>query len=399
MTVTPRPWPSLSAAVMTHPRRLRHARALVERHPELDLRLVVDPEPEGPPTALRSASAAWGAVDADASHHLVVQDDVTLSAGFLPRVLAAVRSQPEGALSLFTHWGSHLSYAVRLAALGGLSWTGAIGTYLPTVALVLPAEVARAVAGRLAGAGTRHDDVAMRRVLADLGVPAYVAVRNLVQDNDLPSLVGHAAHGVRRAACFLTPDPRAAGSRGPEPDADVWTSDGPEPDADVWTGASLRPRLLPYVDAVTGRARCCRWDEADRMRGSRTPIDRELADFGCPPHLLRDSLAEHLARTAPEGRQLRDIDPDPLLAVWSAAHLLGVATTVHPAMRASDRAIPRAGGTAGAALGTLGPGALRLQVPMERLRAARTALAELVHTGVRAGRARALSAARDHTWR
>ncbi|WP_406191647.1 hypothetical protein [Streptomyces griseus] len=345
--------PRLSAVVMTHPDRIDHARALVRAHPELGLRVVVDPDPAGPPTALRTARLAWSAVAAGATHHLVIQDDVTLCPDFLPHLLAAVRSRPEGALSFFTHWGSHLSYAVRLAALEDLSWTEAVGTYLPTVALLMPAQAAAVVAAGIGEAGTRHDDVAVRRVLGANGVPAYVSVRGLVQERGLPSLVGHGGHGLRHNVCFPPPGAPAA-----------------------WGSAALRPSLLPYFDAADGRIRACRWDEADRMRGRRTDLAAELTDSGFPPELLHDSLRSHLARRDVRTGLEPALDRTTLHRLWSVAHLLGAVTS---------GPLRDLGPEAEAALDTLGMGALRLRVPMERLNVLRPALSDLVRAGVRAG--------------
>src|SRR4051794_21448311 len=96
----------LSAVVMTHPRRLAAARALAARHPDLDLRLVVDPRPDAPPNALRTARAAWKAVAAGATHHLVVQDDMLLADGIGALLTRAATALPGQVLSLFTEWGS-----------------------------------------------------------------------------------------------------------------------------------------------------------------------------------------------------------------------------------------------------------------------------------------------------
>src|SRR5258706_7233679 len=95
----------LSAAVMTHPRRLEAARALRARHPDLNLQLVVDPRPDEPPNALRTARAAWRAVGAGATHHLVVQDDMLLVDGIGALLQQAAAELPTQVLSLFTEWG------------------------------------------------------------------------------------------------------------------------------------------------------------------------------------------------------------------------------------------------------------------------------------------------------
>src|SRR5581483_4321990 len=122
------------------------AQALRRRHPELDLRIIVDPDPGGTPNALRTARAAWRAVRPGATHHLVVQDDMLLVDGFAKHVRAAAEAMPHELLCFFSEWGSRTSHAVRLAALAGASWTPVLDPYVPTAAHLLPASVAQLVA-------------------------------------------------------------------------------------------------------------------------------------------------------------------------------------------------------------------------------------------------------------
>ena len=133
----------LSAVVMTHPRRRAAAEALRDLHPDLDLGIVVDPDPDGPPDALRTARLAWSAVRDDATHHLVVQDDMRLIDGFAAHAARAAAAMPGQVLCFFTEWGSRTSHALRLATLEGASWVPVIDPYVPTTALLLPAEVAQ----------------------------------------------------------------------------------------------------------------------------------------------------------------------------------------------------------------------------------------------------------------
>ncbi|GIH05754.1 hypothetical protein Rhe02_38210 [Rhizocola hellebori] len=190
----------LSAAVMTHPSRLPAAQALCDLHPELGLRIVVDPLPTGPPSAARAAVRAWAAVDPDATHHLVLQDDVLLGESFAERLLAAIAQRPGDAICLFTEWACTTSYAVRLAAWLGHRWVEVCDPYLPTVASVLPAHVAR-VAGNLHPV-IPQDDVLLSELLQRLDIRAFAVVPNMAQHDTKPSLTGNHSMGLRLAACF-----------------------------------------------------------------------------------------------------------------------------------------------------------------------------------------------------
>ncbi|WP_218922737.1 hypothetical protein [Streptomyces vietnamensis] len=108
----------LSSAVMTHPVRLAQAKELVARL-GLD-HLVVDPDPDGPPSALRTALLAWAAADPGAGHHLVVQDDVDAPAELLEIVARAAARFPDEALVHYTNRHARNGAAARLAALDGV---------------------------------------------------------------------------------------------------------------------------------------------------------------------------------------------------------------------------------------------------------------------------------------
>ncbi|MBR7836072.1 hypothetical protein KDL01_22540 [Actinospica durhamensis] len=204
----------LSAAVMTHPSRLAEAERLLAALADLEPAMVIDPDPAGPPSSLRTARHAWAAVAPDATHHLVLQDDAWPAAGFARQARDAAARRPGHAISLFTHWGSRTSFAVRLAALIGHGWAEVIDGYTPTVGLILPAAAARAFAG-LGEARTAKDDVEMRGFLLRRAIPSCVIVPNLVEHLGTDSLVGNDRLGPRRSAC-----PPAEGLRpyGPGPD-------------------------------------------------------------------------------------------------------------------------------------------------------------------------------------
>jgi hypothetical protein len=193
----------LGGAVMSHPRRRETAERLLARAGDWPLRLALDPQPDGPPTSLRTAVRAWSAVAAEHTHQLVLQDDAIPAPGFFERVQDVVEAVPDAAIALFTSWSSRNGAAVRLGALRDASFVRATDEYTPTVALVLPADIARGYAGYAAAYGEGwSDDVTMLRYLRSCGVPCYLSVPNLVEHDDVPSVASNDAHGLRRAACY-----------------------------------------------------------------------------------------------------------------------------------------------------------------------------------------------------
>ena len=80
----------LSGAVMTHPKRRAAAERLARSAPPGALQVVMDPDPAGKPSVLRTALCAWEAIEDGATHHLVVQDDMILSDTFYARARAAI---------------------------------------------------------------------------------------------------------------------------------------------------------------------------------------------------------------------------------------------------------------------------------------------------------------------
>ena len=357
--------PRLSFAVMTHPSRLAHAESLVESHPELDAQIVTDPDPDAPPSSVRTARLAWAAADTASTHHVVLQEDIALTPDFLATLRLAVQSHPDAALSLFTHWGSHLSYAARLAALGGLNWAESVGTYTPTVALVLPTAVAKETAWALHEADTRHDDVAIRRHLLKIGTECLLTVPGLVEHLNLPSISGNESHGIRKSACFME-----------EPGL-----------IDGWGSRVFRPVMLPYIDKTTGRLECHLWEVQHRERPRQTDPTAELERHGFGPEAIWRSLARiwpHAGMDAPT--QGSAISAEHVLTVWTAAHLLGIAAgrcygATDPA--AIELAITRP--TAHAALSTMAQGALRNQISADAMERAREKLLALVVQGVNSG--------------
>ncbi|MFI6599983.1 NAD-dependent epimerase/dehydratase family protein [Nonomuraea sp. NPDC050536] len=194
----------LTGAVMAHPKRREAAARLAGDV----LDVVTDPDPGGRPSAFRTSLLAWSSVPEEATHHVLLHDDMVLSSGFFERAERAAAALPYAALALFAFWNSRNGAAVRMGALAGARWVPGASEYTPVAALLLPREVA---AGYVAWARERGDtwpdDVLMGRYLRQAGVPVYVAVPSLAEHEDLASLVDNDFQGLRRSPCFVADDP------------------------------------------------------------------------------------------------------------------------------------------------------------------------------------------------
>ncbi|UUV29018.1 hypothetical protein NQK81_30140 [Amycolatopsis roodepoortensis] len=199
-------------AVMAHPRRRAEAEALARLDPAGATRVVLDPDPDGPPTAARTTRLAWSGVPDDATHFLVLQDDVRLADGFFEHARKAAGRLPGDAIAFYANWNSRNGAAVRMAAAAGADWATGVNEYAPCVALMLPAEIARGYAGYAVRDGDRWPcDVLMFRYLKAVGTPIRIAVPNTVEHSGLPSVAGNDAHGLRRSACFSAVAPATVG--------------------------------------------------------------------------------------------------------------------------------------------------------------------------------------------
>lgn len=322
---------SLSAAVMTHPRRLDAARRLAKQLPELDPQVVVDPDPTG--NTLETSRLAWSAVADHATHHLVLQDDVLPCDGFETRVVNAIADQPEASLSFFTDWGNRSANLSRIAAMRDSRWSEIVDIFVPTQALVLPAAVARAFAGYRADDDT-PDDVALYDHSRTL--PRYVHVTNYVDHDDVPSLVGNNDLGSRRSACF-TPDPR---------------------DLPVGDGVTAGLTIIPTPSWGTTKADVTlRRDPADGVWFG-VSAQRILLHHGLDKAMLDKSFDDARHAMADQARESLDAW---LRQLWLTAVTKGVA-----AASGGHQATTRTP-TARLALSTLAPGILRLYVDAARL--------------------------------
>ncbi|WP_413798165.1 hypothetical protein [Streptomyces iranensis] len=353
----------LSGAVMVHPRRMQAALELVRSARRGFLDIVLDPEPEAP-VSLRTAMRAWASVPRWATHHLVLEDDAQLPAGFAEQAEQAATAAPDDAIAFYSNWNARNGGAVRLGALTGARWVTAAAEYTPTVALMLPADIAEGFAPYARRHGDEWpDDVVMARYLSHAGVRALIAVPNLVQHGDLPSLSGNDFHGLRLAAC-LAPDP------------------GDRP----WCLADLvEPEVVPYFEF--GVAQCqISYPGQDRRLTVGT---RRFA-----PYLGIDT-----ARCSADLVQALTTDPGPADAIssalpsktveelWNAAYVLGFLGQRHSGTDDAEKQIAtwRSDPLVDSALHTLGPGGLCTSFAGHDLFRLSGPLRELTWRGVCAG--------------
>lgn len=179
------PGPLISAALMLHPARQDRVADIARGCAPIPLRIATDPEPAGTPSPLRTAKLAWAAAGDEATHHLVLQDDVELAPGFAGQVRRLVARWPDHAIALYVNWNSpYNSYRVRCAAMAGRPWAPlAPWEWIPTLGLVLPARHARGVAAhmRTLPDSYKSDDWAVAEYCMQHGVPAIAAVPHLLE--------------------------------------------------------------------------------------------------------------------------------------------------------------------------------------------------------------------------
>lgn len=351
----------LTGAVITHPRRLSAARALADSAPPGFLDLVQDPDPHGPATGLRTSIRAWSQIPDGATHHLVLEDDARLGPGFREQAERAAAAAPDAALVLYNGWGARNGAVLRLAALAGARWAAPVAEYTANVALILPAAVGAGF-GDFARAhgGTWPDDVILARYLDSVGVRTLMPVPNMVQHGELPSISGNELHGLRLSACYAPP---------PQ-DAD-WSAD-----------RLFEPEIVPFFKF--GVAQCsirhaASGPEAPGPGWLTVSADRAAARLGLDPD--RCAMEFDSALAEPPGRALAGRLPGGKLAAhWRTGYALGLLAARHrsPAQWPGDP-------LAAAAVDTLGPGGLSMELTAGRVRELQAPLRELAWAAIEAG--------------
>ncbi|MFE6235992.1 hypothetical protein [Cellulosimicrobium sp. NPDC057862] len=327
------PEPVLSVVVMHHPAR-GDVSDLVAACAPLDVRVVEDPEPDGPPSPLRTAKRAWAAVAPGATHHLVLQDDVTPVPGFAELVLRAVRARDRHAVALYSNWNSpRNAYLVRAAAAAGQAWAP-LGhdEWVPTLGLVLPADGALRLAAHLAALpdDERDDDEAVVTFCAREGYPVVATLPHLLEHGDGPSLAGNDAHGARHATV----------PAGDAVDPDAWDRPGLDREP------SRSPSTLRPVAVTLERSRCT-------LRVLRPGVGEPLEHpfgwgwdawswwLGVDPATVARDVSVLVAGASPElGRVSRDALGELGAACWLLGH--DVARTAWPPPAGPDAPAHRA---------------------------------------------------------
>jgi hypothetical protein len=300
---------SLSVAVMTHPRRRDHAQKLAAALHPYPVDIVLDPAPDGPPESLRTAARAWAAAG-DATHHLVVQDDIVVTDGFIGHVLRDVVEFPEAALAYFAHWSCLNGAAVRLGALLGVRWVEAIPEWTPCLALVLSRRLALGFAefGLSYDREPRRDDNVMQLYLTSKGAPTYLSIPCLVNHSPLPSLLGHDPRGARKAACF----PKDPYERPPHRSGDP-------------------PLTFSAIPFISDRRALCSLPKPtpnNHLRRIRIDSASYLTSLGVPMHRVRAELHSALSQLDHETqRTAASLGEQTLWQLWLTTYTMGCTAT------------------------------------------------------------------------
>ncbi|MFJ9696147.1 hypothetical protein [Kitasatospora sp. NPDC101183] len=280
--------PRVSASVMTHPVRRPQAEELAAW---LGVgNLAVDPAPDAGPSALRTALVAWGQAAPDATHHLMVQDDVAAPAALLDLVTRAAARFPEDALVFYTNWHARNGALSRLAALAGAAWVrGVPQEFTPTLAVCLPVDMAaryREFGGR---SSDRHDDEVLSAFLRPGGRMALLAVPNVAEHTGTSSINGHASQGVRKAACPVD-----------EATARPLLADGPVLERPDWLPYMRNGEGFLQLSWGTGPSAHVPWREALAQTGLTEEALRELEASHRPAGAVREVADAFGARYAEE---------------------------------------------------------------------------------------------------
>jgi hypothetical protein len=361
----------VSTVVMAHPNRRHQAEQLRRRHPELDIQIVLDPEPDARPATLRTAKLAWSTVRQDATHQLVLQEDVQLCDGFVAAMHQALQVAPEGAIAFFANWVMSTSQAVRLAAFTGASWTPVADGWVPTQALAIPAPLARQFAGFAGQFGAdKPDNRAMFEFLQLHGLKTYVSVPNLVEHRPAQSLLlNDLFYGIRNATAFP-----------------LGRDLGPEP----FTETVAAPPAVAHLGLGDFEA-LCHYEPLGRSERSTMNINEVLLPNGMTTSEIEEAFASDLdyhPETVATG-----FGPSMLFQFWLTMFTQGIIARGMLEKEGVDDfdAQLQASPWAEIALASFAAGALRKTCPRETILPTAAKLTPLCISGMRAG-----FAATDH---
>ncbi|MCM0640389.1 hypothetical protein [Cellulomonas wangsupingiae] len=291
----------VSAAVMDNDRldtRLPH---ILERLAPLDPVVVAD---RGDPW--RTSREAWSSIAPDATHHLVVQNDVRLAPDLLDAIAVLMAAHPDAGFAFYAQWDTNCAFRVRMGALGGDAVVEASARdWVPAQGLLLPRSACETLAG-LPPDADRDDDEVLARVLFYAVEPVRLglSVPNLVEHDDDPRLGFNARDGLRRTASY-------AEHAGPWSDLPETTWDGHGWE-EIGLGMSAEGAHLDFGLHAPA--------EPQALRQIRVPWRRVVAEVGLAPGDLHDLARTLVAEVGPAPAA----GPDP-----EALHEYAVACALH----------------------------------------------------------------------
>lgn len=160
-------------------------RTLHEALPDADV--VIDPNPTGPTSTWRTYAECLRTTPRNATHRLVLQDDVSLCTSFLYGVREAIKQRPDALLSFFLSHQPQASVIEHLhAAEAGETWSPLdTRTWIPTQALCWPVyligPLLRYAERYPPGIPYEGDDNIIGRFCSTLGVRALQSCPSLVE--------------------------------------------------------------------------------------------------------------------------------------------------------------------------------------------------------------------------
>ncbi len=176
---------SLACRVQHHPSRAPLLDALLPRLGGLDPQVITDPGGKQRST-WRTHRLCLESIPDDATHLLCVQDDAWPCDGFAEQALTAIEERPDRILCFFVSGIGHIARSVALARKRGERWFDLPPiTYVPVVAVVYPAEHARAIP---AFADKRRISVGRTD---DAVIATYTRANRVAVSATLPCLVEH----------------------------------------------------------------------------------------------------------------------------------------------------------------------------------------------------------------
>jgi hypothetical protein len=206
----------LSVAIQHHPsrphlpRRLR--RALRTRAPRPGgsgplVEVVSDPDPSGEANPWRCARECWQTTPDWCTHRLVIQDDAVPCSRFLVHAQRALAARPDRITAFYVGTNAIFTYRRMLVAAQDCSaWVeGDPTSWVPCIALAMPAEWALSLGDFHDGTAPIADDDVVGRWCRTRGLPWYATIPSLVDhDDEAASLMrSEWANGRRVAACWV----------------------------------------------------------------------------------------------------------------------------------------------------------------------------------------------------